>query len=286
VLTLRPRRGFTLVEIMVSTAMILIVSGAVYRLLVTTQRLSRAQVEQVSVQSGIRAGSLFVANELRELSTVAGGSRDQNDLLSIGGSDVTFRAMRGIGFLCQAASATQIRIARNRFSGHRDPQAGRDSAYVFVEGAEETALDDAWLPLPLVQVSSAASCPDGGPGITLTLPPTAVLAEAPTGTPVRIYEIMELKLYRSEGKSWLGARSVSAGEAVQPVVGPLAEANGFRLEYLSSGGFPTSDVTAVKSIRVTLRGVSEGTVRLGDSQAKPVEEELTTQVTLRNALGP
>jgi hypothetical protein len=109
------------------------------------------------------------------------------------------------------------------------------------------------------------------------VPSTAALVDLAVGTPVRIYEVMELKLYRSEGKSWLGARSVSAGEAIQPVVGPLADENGFRLEYLDGAG-TTSDVTSVQSIRVTLRGISEGPVQ--------VEEALTTQISLRNASPP
>jgi prepilin-type N-terminal cleavage/methylation domain-containing protein len=286
VLTQSSRRGFTLLEIMISLSMMLIVSGAVYQLLITSQWLSRAQSEQASLQASVRAGSLFVANELRELNTAAGGSRDRNDLLSIAASAATFRVMRGIGFLCQNPSATQIRIARGGFSGHREPQAGRDSAYVFVEGDAETDLDDAWLPLPITQVSPGAPCPGGGPSIALTVPSTAVLVDVPTGTPVRVYEIMELKLYRSEGRSWLGARSVSAGEAIQPVVGPLTDGNGFRLEYLDGGGSATNDVTAVKSIRVTLRGISEGLVRAGGGQPRPVEEELSTQVSLRNASRP
>jgi prepilin-type N-terminal cleavage/methylation domain-containing protein len=286
VLTQSSRRGFTLLEIMVSLCMMLIVSGAVYQLLITSQRLSRAQSEQASLQANVRAGSLFVANELRELNTAAGGSSDRNDLLSISGSAATFRVMRGIGFLCQNPSATQIRIARGGFTGHREPQADRDSAYVFVEGDAATGLDDAWLPLPITQVSPGVPCPGGGPSIALTVPSTALLADVPAGTPVRIYEIMELKLYRSEGRSWLGARSVSAGEAIQPVVGPLTDGNGFRLEYLDGGGSATRDVAAVKSIRVTLRGISEGLVRAGGGQPKPVEEELSTQVSLRNASRP
>jgi prepilin-type N-terminal cleavage/methylation domain-containing protein len=284
VLTPPHRRGFTLLEITISICLMLIVSGAVYQLLFTTQWLSRAQAQQMLLQSNVRAGALFVANELRELSTAAGGSKDQNDLLSIGDSEVTFRVMRGLGFLCQTSSATQIRIGRNGFSGHRHPQAGRDSVYVFFQGAE-TDLDDAWLPLPIIQVSSAVPCPSSGPGIELMVPSTAMLADLPVGTPVRVFEIMELKLYRSEGKSWLGARSVSAGEAIQPVVGPLADGNGFRLEYLDSGGNTTNDVTSVKSIRITLRGISDGLVRVG-GEAKLLEEGLTAQVSLRNAARP
>jgi prepilin-type N-terminal cleavage/methylation domain-containing protein len=279
VLTAQPPRGFTLPEIMLSTVLLLIVSGAVYQLLTTTQRLSRAQAEHIAVQSSVRGGSLLVPNELKESSP--------GDLLSIGGSEVTFRAMRGIGFLCQAASTTQIQIGRTEFSGHRDPQAGRDSAYVFLEGAPETDLDDSWLPVAVTQVSGNSPCPgNGGPGIALTVSSPASLVGIPAGTPVRTYEILQLKLYRSEGESWLGARSVSAGEAVQPVVGPLTDGNGFRLEYLDGANVPTQDLATIKSIRVTVRGISEDIVPVGGGAVLRVEEELINQVALRNVPRP
>jgi prepilin-type N-terminal cleavage/methylation domain-containing protein len=287
VLIVPDRRGFTLLEIIVSTAMMLIVSGAAYQLLITTQRLARGQTEQASLQSNVRSGSLVVINELRELSTVTGGGRDKNDILSLASSDITYRAMRGIGFICQTPTATEIRIGRYGFSGYRDPQPVRDSAYVFLEGSPETEVDDSWLPVAITNVSSSGTCSgSGGPGITLTVPNTTSLTDVAVGTPVRIYEVMELKLYRAEGKSWLGARSVSAGESIQPVVGPLTDDNGFRLEYLGNGGAPTSDLTAVKSIRVTIHGISDEALNAGGGQGMPIEEEQTTQVTLRNAFRP
>ena len=91
---------------------------------------------------------------------------------------------------------------------------------------------------------------------------------------------VELRLYESEGKSWLGARSVSSGEAIQPLVGPLTKGSGFRLEYLDATGMPTVDRTSIKSIRITLRGTTEGG---GAGNSIPVEEELVTQVALRNS---
>lgn len=281
------RRGFTLPELMVATVLMLIVGGAAYQLLLTTQRLARAQVEQVSLQSSVRSGALVVTNELRELSTTVGGNRDQNDILRIAPSDITYRAMRGIGFICQSPTATQVRIGRLDFSGYRDPQATRDSAYVFIEGSADTGEDDAWLPLAITRVSAVAPCPGAaGPGITLTVPSAPVVAGLAVGTPVRIYEVMQLKLYQSEGSWWLGARSVSGGEAMQPVVGPLAEGNGFLLDYLDGRGAPTADLSAIKSIRFTVRGVSAEAVRSGGAEAVRAEDGLTTQVTLRNASWP
>jgi prepilin-type N-terminal cleavage/methylation domain-containing protein len=281
------RQGLTLPELMVAAVLMLIVGGAAYQLLVTTQRLARAQVEQVSLQSNVRSGALVVTNELRELSTTVGGSSDQNDILSIAPGQITYRAMRGIGFICQGPSATQLRIGRLDFSGYRDPQATRDSAYVFVEGSAETGNDDAWVPLAITRVSSAAPCPGAaGPGITLTVPSAAFLTSLALGTPVRIYEVMQLKLYQSEGRSWLGARSVSGGEAIQPVVGPLADGDGFQLDYLDGRGAPTADLSAIKSIRFTVQGVSAEAVRSGGGEAMRAQDGLTTQVGLRNASWP
>jgi prepilin-type N-terminal cleavage/methylation domain-containing protein len=282
------RQGFTLAEIMIAMTLMLIVSGAAYKLLVTTQRLSRTQSELVSLQSNVRMGSLVVLNDLRELGTVTGGAADKNDILTIAADDITYRAMRGLGFVCQAPTATQIRIRRNGFSGYRDPQAVRDGLYVFIEGDPDTETDDTWLPVAIAAVSSTTACPGTmGDGITLTTPDTPVLVGLAVGTPIRFYEVMELKLHQADGKSWLGARSISAGEAIQPVLGPLADGNGFQLEYLDATAAATADLTAIKSIRVTIRGISDGAVNAGvEGSLTHVQDSLVTQVALRNAFRP
>ncbi len=280
----RLRRGFTLAEVMISLALTVMVAGTIYRLLVSTQRVTRAQAQRVELQANVRAGSLVVLNELRELSAVTGGSGVQNDILVAGSTALVYRAMRGIGFLCATPSATAIRIARSTYTGHREPQAGRDSALIFIEDRAVAGEEDIWLGTKILSVASGALCPGAlGPGITLTVPSDALVAGLEPGTPVRFTEVMELRLYESEGRSWLGARSVSSGEAIQPVVGPLTRGSGFRLEYLDATGTPTADRTSIKSIRIALRGTTEGG---GAGNSAPVEEELTAQVVLRNAVRP
>lgn len=274
------RRGVTLVELLMAVVTTLIVTGAVHNLLLSTLRAGREQANRVSLQANVRAASLVVVNELRELSTVAGGTADQNDILSIAPGAIMYRAARGIGFLCQASSGNELRIGRADFTGHRDPQAVRDAAYFFVEGGADTGSADGWLPVAITGVSTSSSCPGvAGPGLTLTLSATPAPGLT-TGTPVRIYEIMELRIYQTGGSSWLGARSVSAGEVIQPIAGPLTDATGFRLEYLNGLGLPTTDLTSIKSIKVAVRG----TVEPGSGPG--LEEELRTQVTLRNAFLP
>jgi prepilin-type N-terminal cleavage/methylation domain-containing protein len=282
------RRGFTLVEIMVSLTLMLIVMGAVYKLIVASQRLARSQTERMNLQSNVRIGSLAVLSDLREVNTVLGGSIAENDLLAIAPTSITYRGMRGTGYICQAPTATQVRMSQNSFSGYRDPQATRDSLYVFLEGNPDIETDDAWLPVAITGVSTATACPGAiGAGITLTTQNTPALVGLATGTPVHTFEVMELSLLQADGQSWLGARSVSAGEAVQPVLGPLTDGNGFLLTYLNAAGAVTADRTAVKSIQVTLRGISDGAINPGiEGIPTRAQEELVSQIALRNSFRP
>ena len=274
----RSRPGFTLPEIMLALVVTLMVMGSIYKLLLTTQRATRAQADRVVLQSNVRAGSLIVMNELGELGTVPGGTPEQNDIVAMGAAAVTYRAMRGTGLICEAAEGSVVRLAQATFSGHRNPQPARDEAYVLVPGDPATGTKDTWLPLKILSVASTLACPAGqGPGITLTLsgnPPAELLAP---GTPVRFVELMELRLYRADDNSWLGIRSVATGEAIQPLVGPLAASEGFALEYLDAFGAPTLDRTSISTILVTLRGLLPGAERSG------IGEELITRVALRNS---
>jgi hypothetical protein len=260
---------------MLTLVVLTIVCGAIFRLLHTTQRLSRAQAERLGLQSNLRAGALIVVNELRELNGVSGGTAAQNDILTIGPDAITYRAMRGVGFLCRASSTNEIHLARSTFGGYRDPAPGRDSAYLFLEGRPELASDDAWAPAGISAVSTGGSC-DAGPAISLTISTAAALDVVPVGTPVRFFEIMQLRLYAAAGYSWLGTRSLSAAEAIQPVVGPLAPRDGMRFEYLDGVGAAAGEPGRIRSVRVTMRGVTETNLR----------DSLATQIAIRNALRP
>ncbi|HYF40129.1 MAG TPA: prepilin-type N-terminal cleavage/methylation domain-containing protein [Gemmatimonadales bacterium] len=277
------RQGFTLAEIMVSTAIMLIVAGAVYQSLFLTGRLSRAQVQQVDVQSSVRSAALILGHEFRSLGAGVGSSGSESDLLSLGPSALVYRAERGFGLLCLPAGAGRITLGRASFAGHRDPQPGRDSVSLFVEGDPASANDDNWLALGISGVG-ARSCANGeSPGIDLSVGPSPVLEGLPPGTPARIHETVELRLYRSENRSWLGMRSVSAQENIQPLAGPLRDADGLRLEYLSGAGLPTGIAAEVRSIRLSLQGQSDRAVQVGARAGEPAADSLSALITLRNA---
>jgi len=276
----RVAAGFTLIELVVAMSVTLLVSGAIYQLLVATQRLTRAQSEHLMLQSSVRNAALVVLNELRDLNTAKGLGPDRNDILSGTSTAVSYRASRGFGVLCQPASATQIRLARSTFVGARDPQPGRDSVYVFLEGDGTRSDDDLWQAIGITGVSTSGGCAGTAePGIGLTVPNTASIVGLVAGTPVRTGEIMELRLYQSESKWWLGMRSVTSGEVIQPLAGPLAS-DGLRLQYLDRTGGSTMDLSAVRSISVAIRGIGAGVTRASDAA---LSQELVSEVVLRNS---
>jgi prepilin-type N-terminal cleavage/methylation domain-containing protein len=276
------RRGFSLVELVVALTLALIVTGAIHRLVFSSQRLSRMQASQIDLQTNVRAAGIVIANEVRELNAVGGGSVEQTDVLNTTPSGLTYRATRGIGFLCEASLAGRLRIARATFSGFRDPQALRDGAYLLIEGNPAAGIDDVWLQLSILSITTNTVC-GGAPAIDLTVSP-ATTAGLPAGTPVRFFEPMELKLYQSGGNAWLGARSIATGEAIQPVTGPLAATDGLQLEYLDRNSAPTADPASIRSIVLRIRGISEDPVFTADGT--PLEETLVGQVTLRNGSRP
>jgi hypothetical protein len=141
-----------------------------------------------------------------------------------------------------------------------------------------------WISLAITSVSTGLTCAaSAGAAITLTTSASTWPPEVSAGTPVRIFELMELKAYQSDGQWWLGARSVSSAEAIQPLAGPLDGVDGFQLEYLGRNGSPTADPNAVAGIRISVRGVNEELRRSGAAAAA---EELTAQVTQQNCIRP
>jgi prepilin-type N-terminal cleavage/methylation domain-containing protein len=280
------RRGFTLVEVLLALIIMGVVTGAIYKLLNTNQRLAVAQAEQVTLQSNVRTGSLIVPSELRELNTLSLGTVDQNDITDADPDGVEYRASRGLGFLCQVPAAGQLRIAQASWTGVRSPLANRDDLYLFVDADQDEDEDDAWQQMDITAVAfGATACGVGAPGWILTVA-GAIPGGVPVNTPVRLYEVMRFQLTSVGGEWWLAAQSITAGEALTPVLGPLT-ANGFGLEYFDSTGAATADKTAIKSVRITVQGLTDGAVRAGGTAiAAYSRDTLTTQVLLRNSIRP
>ena len=274
-------RGFTLVEMLIGLVLLGIVTTTIYRVLTTSQRLNQAQTEQVSLQSSVRVGALAVASELREIGINSAGA---TDILAMSANDITYRAMRSTGLACQVtATQVSIRNTANTFFAGRSIVA-TDSLALYVEGDPDISTDDSWLMLPITGVGTGTCGTD--PAITLAttigVPLTNIVADAPA----RTYEVMQLGVLNASGQNWLGVGSLSAGQTLQPALGPIT-ATGLDLAYFNAAGATTTNRALVQSIRITIRGVTDRTVRAGGQSPLALDtDSLAMRITLRNAPHP
>jgi prepilin-type N-terminal cleavage/methylation domain-containing protein len=325
---MRSRRGFTLVELLVAIVVLTIVLGGIYNLLLNTQRVSKAQAEQMDMQSNMRAGTLILPTELRETGydttylPAAGGlagsaATVQSDILAMGPTSIRIRAVRRSGVICAVGANTVTVFGNWNASGYRAPTAN-DDVTIFVDGSTTTGADDRWITRDLTGITTAGiNCPalgttPAGAGTRLEMLSFAAFipggtdpvtsAQITLGSPVRVNEVMEYSLYTdaTDGKSYLGAQSISNGGNRQPVLGPLDPNNGFNLTYLDrdgnqiacaapcNGGFGSADMQArrrVRAIRISVVAVSDENVnRSGYGANQQLRDSVVTLVTLRNAV--
>ncbi len=263
---MRRPRGFTLVETIVALTLALTVVALSLKLLLGQQRLARLEATRVETQLTLHAGLNYLVREFRPL---AGGP----DLLDAGSDAVTFRATRGFGLVCDLSGSLLLVADSDRY-GTRLPVGGRDSLLLFRAGDSTTRGDDRWVPMAITGVASRTGC-GGRPTLALSvsadsgeLDPMAIRFPAP----IRVYEIVQIRAYLSDGLTWLGARSVSAGESIQPVFGPLA-VGGLRLNYFDPAGLLTLNRDRVRSIGITLIAQPSGGL---------AKDSLSTRVLIRN----
>ena len=283
------RRGFTLIEILVAIVLLAVVGAAVYRLLVRTQRISREQAERIDLQDNIRLGALVLPSELREV----GYDNDVSptDVLGIASDSIAFRAVRSSGIICRIAADTIVVDTSRNYSAYRLPVASRDTLMLFAEKDITKSNDDSWVRRRITNVSGGTCSASFGsrPGLKLATKITVTGTSADSfvvGSPMRTFEPVVYKLYTSGGKNYLGTYSKTvAGEAVQPIVGPLA-AGGLGFQYLDSLGSSTTTLANIRSIVITLIGMTDQKVNVAGGWGAPAQavDTLRTTVSLRNTL--
>jgi len=264
------RRGFTLTELIVAAVIGMALMGAIYQVLVTNQRVSVIQREQVLSQQTVRAGLDLLAQELREVSASEG------DLLTMEANRVVFRAQRAYGLTC--AITYSVPPVLTVATQGRTFAAG-DQVFVFADGDPSIATDDQWYSVGVQSVTNGATCgTEALPAqqLTLTGPATLVAVNRlRRGAMVRAWEQVAYQIANIGGESYL-VRVQGLNSA--RLVGPLAGSAGVRFEYLNSAGVATNVPASVARIRITLRTTSGATRDSGGY----VGDSLSTSVFLRN----
>jgi prepilin-type N-terminal cleavage/methylation domain-containing protein len=273
------RRGFSLVEMLVGIILLGIVGLIALQTLLHLNWSATAAGERGALQASLRGGALYLLGELREL----GGTPGDPDIIAFAPESLTYRAMRGAGVACTITGGS-VGIETASLTGYRAPQAGRDSLLLHQENDGWSPRDDRWIHLPILSFNGG-TC-GGRPALTAaTILDTTVFPPSSFASlvPLRTYEIMQIRLYQSGGDYWLGTRSVSAGEIIQPVIGPLSN-RGLALTYLDSTGATATNAATIRSIGVTLRGLTANAVRTGGGYGSSSRraDSLVTRVFLRN----
>jgi len=294
------RRGFTLIELVVSLTVLALVGIAITRVLRSLFNASGAQIAIANTQGMIRTAALALPQDLREIGydTIPATGAVDSDLLAIGYRRLTFRAMRGMGVTCGTPTLTEFRI-RTPVVGLRDPQP-TDGFLLFLESDPNLAADDQWVPMSVASIDYGSSC-GGEPAIALRLsaPPivnpttsqSMALSQHFVGGPVRWFERIEYgpHLDPSSGQAYLGVRSLSLGQAaLAPLVGPFPDTTSFLFEYVGTGGSisPPGPAAAVRSIVLVLTGQTDPVSLAGGSIRSQVPSVVVARVALRNALRP
>jgi hypothetical protein len=249
-MSLTTRRGLTLVDLLVALVLFGLLGTAVTRALIGQRRATGILLERDQAYGTLDQASAWLAAELAEVGRADGAT----DLLRLGVDSMSYRAFRSAGLACLVAT-DQVRIRRDQQSLWRTPQPGRDSLLLFLS-ADSAPGHGTWAALAISSVSGS-SCA-GQPALRLgTDIDASRLTGLPPLVPVRTFEIMQLRLYRSQGEWWLGARSESAGEAIQPVTGPLSP-QGLRLTYRDAMGREVAEPALVRQLELRLSPARPG----------------------------
>lgn len=296
--SVRARRGFTMVELLVALVLLGLVSAALYRVLVNNQRLYTAQTQRIDLSQNIRAATNILPAEFRQLDA------SDNDITAMGPDSISIHALRWTSFVCIAPVLNGTAAGRSMtirggqpgqpmFFGSRGILVGTDSISVYLDADPTSRLDDYYVPGRLTNaVSGPALCPAVPPGLaqpgtTITwdgnfFAGNNVAAAIPVGAPVWGFERVTYKLYQSptDGLYYIGYGPT--GGAKQPLIGPVLT-NGLTFSYFDSTGAVTAVRTRVARIDITVRARTAIAVRRGGTApAQTIVDSVVTSVALRN----
>lgn len=272
-----------MVEILIGLILVGIVGTALYQLLISNQRLYRAQVESVAINESARAAVSLLPGEVRELSAGEG------DIIAMNATSLTHKSMQALYLQCAAPNSggLELTLDRNSFFGLRAIDAATDSILIFAEGDASTRNDDGWLHASVTSTAAGTACPGSGPSITVGVAGVTAtdLLGVEAGAPVRTFRPAQVLLYQDgAGDWWLGGRlyerASGAWTTTQPVLGPLS-GSGLAFTYRDSVGNTTTDPTAVAQVGITVQSQSSQLVYRSTGSTYLLRD-LVTEVAVRN----
>jgi len=253
------RRGFGLIELLVATLLGAVLAMLVGKLLLTSAASLRDRTERMGLEHSLRVSVGAVRGMLEPIGIDSGSGAD---LSTAGPSSLIARVVRDQGVVCGAAEdRLMVRAGPWWWRALRAPVQLRDSLIVAsVAGPEQ------WIVAPLVGNPTNGVCADGTPALVLPteLPPPS-LAAVGTGSPLQVFEPVELRVYPSSAATWVGLRLAATGEAIQPLAGPFSSA-GSGLTYRDRQGNVAASGPDIVMVTLGLDGLTERAGGLGLSR--------------------
>jgi prepilin-type N-terminal cleavage/methylation domain-containing protein len=297
------RRGFTIVELLVTAALVALVGAAITGLFVTQLRgYTRGQAAN-QAQRDLRLGLSLLPMDLRAASVQLADIRQMSD------SSLTLRATIGSSIVCerpnnQTIDLPPLGLAKNVLTSWYAQPAVGDWVTVYVSNDLDPSKDS-WRLLQVLAIAPApaASCagapftdpvldpPASKPRWRVTLSDTVSTTDAGPGKPVRFLRNVKYSLYRPSSSStrwYLGYRdSLSTGwSTIEPIAGPFApyaaNGSGVRVTYCDTNGVVLPNPTLadrIGRVDVNLRALSR--VR-GGKDSVIVRDSVRLRIALRN----
>lgn len=265
------RRGFTLVELLVSMVLLGVVTGSITGAAISALRSADRSRERARQEGMLREVAAVVE---RELGDVAPG----RDVGSFAADSVIYRAGRGSGFTCGTETGAVV-VRDADFRAWRLPDPARDSLLFLLPG--DSTGPAVWVTAPLLAAPARGHCRDGAPGLRLSVDGGLVALASTRDLPLRVMEWMRMRLYQSTGSWWIGAGSLRPGDVIQPIAGPLA-VGGLSFSWLDGTASTTTPGTA-QLLEVRLTGAPPATAGPGRGI---VADTLRALVALRNGGAP
>ena len=313
-LTSRRRTGFTLVEMLITMALLGLIGACVVTVVVRQQRFYRSTSALMDARAQIRQMSAVLPMDFRGISSAG------NDISFMSDSAIEFRSSFGSAIACTLISGATPSIittprttAKNlrMTSWTRTPVVG-DSIAIYDVSTTTKASDDRWSMHQITAIATvtgdvATGCPSttklvaatdmtaSNPAYRLTISP-ARPATVTQGAGIRFYRRVRYSLYKNttDGLWYLGYKDCLPGRTpvcsvAQPIAGPYrpyatkgSNKSGLEFAYYDSLGVVTAVPKNVARISVALRGETAGLLQLANGSAGTLQDSLSFEIALRN----
>lgn len=299
----RSPRGFTLVELLISIAILSIVGTLVVRVSMAQQQFHHIATEQMRMRRELRATMQLVPTDLRSISSAGG------DISVFTESGLTFRAVFGSAVICARPTATTIDIpptglARTTLAHFASPPVPGDTIWAFDDSTSTGAEDDQWIPREIVAVAPLPNACSGSPyldsvldagkvGLRMTVQ-TSLPDSVRAGSALRFTRPTRYQLDPQPSGRWYLSRSEFIdGEwtAAAPVSGPFtpptsrAGSRGIRFTYFDSTGQAVTTASDRRRIaRIDLRVTATG-MASSEQTARGItssQDSIGFRIALRN----